>query len=70
MSDGHKNIIWSNRYIKINNRPVYWKSWHNQGITYVLNLKLDTNVFLTDDQFISKYNIKTICYRTMVLLIL
>ena len=32
---------------------------HTQAITYISDLKLDTNVFLTDDQFISKYNIKT-----------
>ena len=59
LTDGSQNIIWNNRNIKINNRPVYWKTWHNQGITYISDLKLDTNVFLTYDQFISKYNIKT-----------
>ena len=50
-------IIW-NRFIKINGSSVYYKQWHEAGITKVSDI-LKGNSFLTFNDFVSTFQLKT-----------
>ena len=50
-------IIWNNRYITIQNAPIYWKKWHEKGIRYVCDLLNDNGTFMTPDEVQMNYNI-------------
>ena len=32
------NIIWNNKDILVDRKSIYWKSWHEKGITYIYDL--------------------------------
>ena len=50
--------IWNNRFIKIEGYSVYYKKWHEAGVTKVEDIFLG-NTFLPFNDFCDKYKIKT-----------
>ena len=53
-----EEIIWNNRFIRIEDRSVYYKEWHKSGVTKVKDI-LDKNKFLTPNQFCNKFRLKS-----------
>ena len=53
-----EEIIWNNRFIKINGSSVFYRQWHDAGITKVSDIFKDGS-FLTFNEFVSTFQIKT-----------
>ena len=51
--------LWHNYLIRIDNRPVYYKSWSCKGIQNVTDLLKDPNNFLSSHELQERYNVKT-----------
>ena len=51
--------LWHNSLIRIDNRPVYYKSWSCKGIQNVTDLLKDPNNFLSSHGLQERYNVKT-----------
>ena len=51
--------LWHNSLIRIDNRPVYYKSWSCKGIQNVTDLLKDPNTFLSPHELQERYNVKT-----------
>ena len=51
--------LWHNSLIRIDNRPVYYKSWSCKGIQNVTDLLKDPNNFLSSHELQERYNVKT-----------
>ena len=51
-------ILWNNRFIKIQDLSIYYHSWHTAGVTRVRDIFCENN-FLTFDDFCRKFAIKT-----------
>ena len=51
-------IVWNNRFIKMEGYSVYYKKWHEAGVTKVEDIFLG-NTFLPFNDFCNKYKIKT-----------
>ncbi len=47
--DIHKQSLWLNKYIEINNETVYWRSWINTGIWHICDI-VHNGTFLTQDE--------------------
>ena len=58
-NDSLTNILWYNHRIKINHNCVHYKHWSNKGIYYVCDLLDEKGAFLTLDNFMAKFNVKT-----------
>ena len=57
-SDFSSIPIWYNSLVRIDNKPIYYKSWYKAGILFQNHL-LDENLhFLTFDAFKEKYSVK------------
>ena len=54
---GNQCIIWNNEYIRIQNKTIYWKAWHESGIVYVQDLLHDKR-FMTYPEICQKYDFK------------
>ena len=50
--------IWNNKFITVNKTSLYYKSWHEAGVTKVSDL-LNGSSFYTYEQFVEKYKIRT-----------
>ena len=57
-SDTKDEIIWNNKLITVNKTSLYYKSWHEAGVTKVSDL-LNGSSFYTYEQFLEKYKIRT-----------
>ena len=53
-----EEITWNNRFIKINGSSVFYRQWHDAGITKVGDIFKDGS-FLTFNEFVSTFQIKT-----------
>ncbi len=53
-----KQRIWYNSFIRIENKPVFWKKWLDAGIKCIEDL-ITENRFLTFEEFLQRYNIQT-----------
>ena len=51
--------LWHNSLIRIDSRPVYYKSWSCKGIQNVTDLLKDPNTFLSPHELQERYNVKT-----------
>ena len=51
--------LWHNSLIRIDNRPVYYKSWSCKGIQNVTDLLKDPKNFLSSHELQERYNVKT-----------
>ena len=38
-----QNVIWNNKDIRINNKPVFYKTYFDKGITYLNDLQFDVD---------------------------
>ena len=53
-----EEIIWNNRFIKIEGLSVYYREWHNAGITRVKDI-FNKNKFLAPDVLSNKFSLKS-----------
>ena len=51
--------LWHNSLIRMDNRPVYYKSWSCKGIQNVIDLLKDPYTFLSSHELQERYNVKT-----------
>ena len=51
--------LWHNSLIRIDNRPVYYKSWSCKGIQHVTDLHKDPNTFSSSHELQERYNVTT-----------
>ena len=52
-------IVWNNRFIKINKASAYFQSWHQAGICKLSSLLDESNTrFLTFNEFLRKFKVK------------
>ena len=52
-------IVWNNRFIKINKASAYFRSWHQAGICKLSTLLDESNTrFLTFNEFVRKFKVK------------
>ena len=51
-------IIWNNRFIRIDGFSVYYKQWHEAGVTKISDI-FRGDSFLTFNEFLSKFQVKT-----------
>ena len=52
-------ILWNNKEILIDKKPVFWKPWYYKKIFFIKDLLTDSGDFLSFNQFKEKYNIET-----------
>ena len=38
-----QNVIWNNKNIRINSKPVFYKTYFDKGITYLIDLQFDVD---------------------------
>ena len=52
-------IVWNNRFVKVNKASIYFRSWHLAGV-YKLSslLEANQNQFLSFDAFLKKFKVK------------
>ena len=55
----HKEIIWNNRNIMIDGKPVFYRCWFEKHITRVQDLLDNNGNFLSFNQFSEQYQLKT-----------
>ena len=55
----HKEIIWNNRNIMIDGKPLFFKCWFENNITRVEDLLDNNGNFLSFNQFSEQYQLKT-----------
>ena len=55
----HKEIIWNNRNIMIDGKPLFYKCWFENNITRVKDLLDNNGNFLSFSQFSEQYQMKT-----------
>ena len=54
-----KELLWKKRHIKVGNKSIFIKKWHEKGINYVEDLLNEKNEFLSHEFFQQKFNIQT-----------
>ena len=52
-------ILWNNKEILIDKKPVFWKPWYDKNVFFIKDLLTDSGDFLSFNQFKEKYNIET-----------
>ena len=58
--DPYDVIIWNNQEIKIANKPTFYESWHNPGVTKVKHLLSPrSGKFLTYQEFVNLFKVKS-----------
>ena len=50
-------IVWNNRFIKIDKKPVFYSSWYKRGVTKISHLLDENNRFLSRSDFQQKYGL-------------
>jgi len=55
----HKEIIWNNRNIMIDGKPLFYRCWFEKHITRVEDLLDNNGNFLSFNQFSEQYQLKT-----------
>ena len=53
-----EQIIWNNKFIKIEGLSLYYQEWHNAGISKIKDI-FDNNKFLTPNEFCNKFHLKS-----------
>jgi len=51
--------LWNNSLIKVENQPIYYRSWSLKGIEIIKDVMKDETTFLTFPDFQEKFDIKT-----------
>ena len=60
-----KQPIWNNSLITINKNPVCYRHWFDKGVRIINDLLLENGNFVTYDQFVSTFSIRTIFFRIL-----
>ena len=50
--------IWYNSFVRIDNKPIYYKNWYKAGILFENHLLGENSHFLTFDAFKEKFSVK------------
>ena len=59
LSNFGETPIWYNSLIRINNKPIYYRSWFSAGISLVSHLLGEDSLFLEFDTFKKKFGMKS-----------
>ena len=51
--------LWNNNFIKIANKPVYWKRWVDAEIFYIYDILKNDGSFLSYTEFSQKFNVRS-----------
>ena len=51
--------LWFNSFIKVENKPIFYKQWYTKGIRTIEDLLTENGSFLTFHQFVNKYNVNS-----------
>ena len=54
-----QEIIWNNRFIKIDGKSFHYRSWANKGILKISDLLNDHDQFLSFENFKCKYGVRS-----------
>ena len=46
-----QNVIWNNKDIRINSKPVFCKTYFDKGITYLGDLQFDVDIVRSYESF-------------------
>ena len=57
-SDLLSQPLWNNAFIKIENKSVFYKTWHLKNLRYVNDLVDEFGVFMSPTELINKFNLK------------
>ena len=59
--------LWNNKYILIDEKPVYYKTWHQHGIKIIHDIITQHGDFYKEDDLVRKYNIHvdTMAYNSL-----
>ena len=52
-----KEVVWNNKDIRINNKPIFYKHWFEKGVVFIQNLCNEYSDWLNYSQFTLKYNL-------------
>lgn len=66
-SDFLSQPLWNNVFIKIDNKPVFYKSWYMRNLRYVNDLVDESGCFLSPTEIINKFNLKGNNFLTSIL---
>ena len=61
-----REILWNNRFITINNRSVWWKSWYDQGLIRVKDLLRENGTICSYDEIKELNDIDSWSYVSLV----
>ena len=61
-------IIWNNQDIRINNKPIFYKQWFEQGIIFIQDLCKENGDWFSYKQFTTKYDLKNCQLKFMGLI--
>ena len=50
-------VLWNNKFITVNNSPIFWKSWKEAGIVRVEDILIDGS-FMSDTQISQRYGVQ------------
>ena len=39
-----RNIMWNNKYIRLDNKPIFYKTFFESGITHITDLRFDLDI--------------------------
>jgi len=53
------STLWHNSIIKIDKRPVFYKSWYAKGVEHAAHLMKDSTTFLSYHEFEKRFGIKS-----------
>ena len=51
-------LLWLNKSITINSKPILWQKWYDKGIVFMHDLLNEKSDFLTADQIENKFGIE------------
>ena len=57
--DFNSTDIWHNSLVRVDNQPLFYKSWHRAGVKEVRDLLNPNQTFLSYNDFVARYNIRT-----------
>ena len=57
-SDFLSQLLWNNVFIRIENKPVFYKSWYVKNLCYVNDLVDESGLLMSPTELINKFNLK------------
>ena len=66
-SDVLSQPLWNNVFIRIENKPVFYRSWYVKNLRYVNDLVDESDLLMSPTELINKFNLKGTFYKLLVL---